>query len=116
MAEIVDAESGRVIVAHARFARMPWTRAIGLIARSTLGSDEALIFENNHAVHTWFMGMPIDVVFTDAAWTIVAVFAETRPWRVITAPAACHTIELAAGSASTHALTPGTNLQIRSAL
>jgi uncharacterized protein len=94
-----------------RYARSPWSRAWGLLGRTTYDPGTALVIENCFAVHTWFMRMPIDVVFVDECWRVIAVHASVGAWRVVREPAAFAVLELAGGEALRTGLVSGTALR-----
>jgi uncharacterized membrane protein (UPF0127 family) len=57
-------------------------RLTGLIGRR----DLFLLIPDCASVHTWLMRSAIDIVFLDGANTIVAIHAETQPWRIVFGP------------------------------
>lgn len=56
-------------------------RLRGLIGRRTLGPGEALLLTPCQCVHTWFMLFPIDLVYLDAKWQVLATVEALRPFR-----------------------------------
>lgn len=91
-----------------RYARAPWTRTFGLLGRRSYPPKTALVFEGCRAIHTWFMQMPIDVVFVDPEWRVVKAYERVGPWRFLSEPHASSVLELAAGEASGLGLAEGT--------
>src|SRR3989338_5620498 len=95
--------TGELVARKARVARTWRQRMVGLLARSTLPADEALIFPACASIHTVGMRFPIDVIFVDRDWRVVAVRERLGPgclmlpvrraWGVI--EAACGTLERA---------------------
>lgn len=83
-----------------RYARTPWARAWGLLGRTHYDAGTALVFERCNAVHTWFMMMPIDLVFVDEAWRVLSVHANVGPWQMVREPKAFAVLEFAAGEAA----------------
>lgn len=80
-------------------AKSPLQRMIGLIGRKDLGDDEAMLFEQCVSIHTFFMRMPIDVLFLDAERTVIRTVSNAMPWRPFIACKSAHAVlELAAGS------------------
>jgi len=61
------------------YAVRMWDRARGMIGRGFDGFD-AMVFPRCGAIHTFFMGMPIDVVFVDGENTVVRICEGLRPW------------------------------------
>ena len=76
----VNGSRGALLAASVQLALDPWRRLRGLIGR-TLGDGEAMLIRPCGAVHTCFMGYPIDVLFLDEEGRIVAVAADLAPWR-----------------------------------
>jgi uncharacterized protein len=82
-----------------RYARTPWRRAWGLLGRTAFPAGTALVFERCASVHTWFMRMPIDVVFVDRHWNVISTFDSVPPWQNVREPRAFAVLELAPGEA-----------------
>ena len=76
-------------------------RRRGLLKRTSLAPESALVLAPCFAVHTAFMRFAIDVVFVDRAGRVRHVVRSLQPWRIATSPGAYATIELAAGSVDT---------------
>ena len=90
-----------------------FARLKGLLGRPGLPAGEALIFERCRSIHTIGMRFPIDAVFVDRAWTVVALHEDVRPGRLI-APVtgAWGVIETASGIASQTGLRVGDRLHL----
>ena len=74
-------------------------RLVGLLGRASLPVGEALLITPCNSIHTFFMRMPIDVVFLDAQDTVVRLLHALPPWRATRPiPAACAVLELPAGT------------------
>lgn len=58
------------------------TRLVGLLKRSTLGPEEALMLTPSKGIHTIGMKFPIDVVFLDRNNYVLAVISGMLPYRV----------------------------------
>jgi uncharacterized membrane protein (UPF0127 family) len=56
-------------------------RVIGLLATSSLGSEEGLWISPCKSIHTFFMRYPIDVLFLDAKGIVVNQ-STVQPWRI----------------------------------
>jgi uncharacterized protein len=80
-----------------RYARTPWARMWGLLGRTSYDAGAALVFEHCNAVHTWFMSMPIDIVFVDKDWRVLSVNSAVGPWQTFREPNAFAVLELAGG-------------------
>jgi len=84
---------------RATIAQSVLRRMIGLLGRRSLASGEALILPGCRSIHTWFMQFPIDVIFVDRQWRVVAIRQALPPWRL--SPIVWQgwaVVELAAGS------------------
>lgn len=91
-------DSGSLIVTKAVVANSFWRRFVGLMGRDRL-NDEALIFPRTNAIHTFFMKVPIDVLFVDKRGQVVRSVCQVPPWKIgPTAKGATWTIELPAGT------------------
>ena len=71
-----------VMASKARMARSLRARAVGLLGRRELPPDEALIFPWCSSIHTVGMRFPIDVIFVDRRWRIVALKAGLPPGKM----------------------------------
>jgi uncharacterized membrane protein (UPF0127 family) len=73
------------------------TRNQGLLGRSSLSPDTALILAPCNSIHTFFMKFTIDVAFVDREGTILRARPALRPWRIQAAFRAFAVVELAEG-------------------
>ncbi|SHH24673.1 DUF192 domain-containing protein [Massilia sp. CF038] len=89
----------QVLGLNVRLARHFWTRLVGLLGRSAIGHDEALLLMPCSNVHTFFMRFPIDVVFLSKDGQILAIHPAVRPWRASAARHAHACLEMASGRA-----------------
>jgi uncharacterized protein len=72
-------------------AKSLWMRTRGMIGRKFDGFD-ALIFPQCNAVHTWFMGQALDLIFVDAQKTVLRIEKNVKPWKMIMGPMAAKTV------------------------
>lgn len=79
--ELFSARTGGRLASRVRVARSMISRMVGLLNRSRFEPGEALVLPGCNAVHTCFMRFPIDVVFVNAAWTVVALQPRMPAWR-----------------------------------
>jgi uncharacterized protein len=94
-----NTRTGGVIVTHLETAFDRKRRNRGLLGRTSLERNHALILAPCNAVHMFFMKFPIDVMFVGRDGTVRRIVRELRPWRVAAALTAYTTIETAAGVA-----------------
>jgi uncharacterized protein len=82
-------------------------RAIGLLACSQINPDQAMLFPHCSSVHTFWMKMPIDIVFLDKKGTVLRIFYAVPAWRVVWCKGAESVLEMASGAAKLHEMTVG---------
>ena len=87
-------------------------RRRGLLGRTELALDAAVIIAPCSAVHTFGMKFAIDVIFAARDGRVVNMARAVGPRRVATAWGAFAAIEMAAGEASRHGLNAGDRLRI----
>jgi len=56
-------------------------RLLGLIPKKNIQNDECLLITNCPMIHTCFMSFPIDVVFLDRRFRVIAIERKIIPWR-----------------------------------
>ena len=110
--EIVNERTGEVIAAKAALLAGPLARMKGLLGRSGLDQDEAVILRPCASLHTAFMRFNLDVVFLDKQGRVLKVARDLRPFRMTSKWGAHDAIEMAAG-ALTSQLSLGDRLLIR---
>ena len=70
-------------VAHqAEVARGMLRRGLGLMGRRGWASSDGLVLQGCNSIHTFFMRMPIDVVYLDKANKVLRADGAVKPWRV----------------------------------
>lgn len=77
------------------------------MGRGSLGEDQGLLITPCNSVHTFFMGMAIDVLFLDKDMQIIKSTEMMRPWRVSGCLQAAAVLELKAGEVSRKGLNKG---------
>jgi uncharacterized membrane protein (UPF0127 family) len=104
--------SGVVVADRVTWARGPWSRARGLLARPDLRPGDALVLVGGHQVHTFGMRHPIDVAFCDVEWVVRHVVACMPPSRITRWVArARYVIEAPCGALSAR-IVPGARLVV----
>lgn len=87
-----------VVAARPCYATTFWQRLRGLMFYPAYPLDQfdALVFQAN-SIHCSFVRFPIDAVFLDCEYVVVALRENLRPWRLAGARGAVHVIELPGG-------------------
>lgn len=103
-----------VIAQKAQLATSIGQRMKGLLGRSSLSADQALVLEPCTSIHTFFMRFPIDVLFLDKNMCIIKAIQNMPPSRL--SPiiwASQMAIELPAGKISQTNTRPGDTIEIK---
>jgi uncharacterized membrane protein (UPF0127 family) len=112
---IVNQTRSQIVADNAELARTFVTRGLGLMGRTALPTGYALIIFPEWSIHTFFMRIPIDVLFVDRDDRVVALreamppnrpFAGVAPWR------GHYVVELPAGVIRATGTTAGDQLNI----
>jgi uncharacterized membrane protein (UPF0127 family) len=111
--ELVDANTGRTLVAQLEVAVESAARKKGLLGRDGLAAGAGLVIAPTNAVHTFFMRFPIDIVFVARDGTVVKVSRAVPAWRMAAAWKGYAVVELAAGGAEFCQLTLGRRVSVR---
>ncbi|HEX5939275.1 MAG TPA: DUF192 domain-containing protein [Dehalococcoidia bacterium] len=91
----------------------PLSRFLGLMGRSRLEPDCALVIRPCSSIHTFFMRFPIDVVFIDLDSRVVKIAENVKPWRIMLGGKGAHAVvELAGGVLAGTAITVGDQLDL----
>jgi uncharacterized membrane protein (UPF0127 family) len=97
--QLIDAETGAVIVEDLEIADTFWSRFKGLQFRRRLLPNAGLLLIPCSSIHTFWMRFAIDVAFLDAQGSVIDVRKDVRPWRIPWSPRGTHAIlEMNAGS------------------
>ena len=88
--QIFNQTRGQQLADSAELARSFWTRGLGLMGRAALPPGYALIIYPEWSIHTFFMRIPIDVLFVGRDGLVLGLreamppnrpFAGVAPWR-----------------------------------
>jgi uncharacterized membrane protein (UPF0127 family) len=105
------ARTGAVIARAPRVAATPWARAIGVLGTPFRGYD-ALVIPRCASVHTWFLGVSLDLLFVDGEGRVLRVIAPARPWGFHFGPRGTRAvIELPAGALCGIAVSAGDSIE-----
>ena len=98
---------------RAHVARTLGARLTGLLGRESLPEGDALVFPACRSIHTFGMRFPIDVVFIDRRWRVVALRPFLGPSRLVPPQwRAWGVVETAAGSITRAGLMVGDQLRL----
>lgn len=110
MITIIDTKTKTPLFTEATWADSFLQRAWGLLGRDSLSDQQALIFKRAGCIHTFFMRIPIDIIFMDREMSIIRIAPNTAPFKFVCCWKAVYTIEVNAGLSITKALYEGQNL------
>ena len=79
---IENVTRGVVLATQCRVANTFFSRFRGLMGVAALRPGEGLLLIPSQSIHTHFMRFPIDALYLDASWRIVAIEEGMRPWRL----------------------------------
>ena len=95
---IVNSTRQTILAEEARIANTMIARMRGLLGRSILADQEALVIIPCSSVHMFFMRFSIDVLFVDKNETVVGLCPSLPPWALSPVFMKSHcAIELPAG-------------------
>ena len=90
-------KEGAILFERCRVAQTFISRFLGLMGKKHLPENEAIVFPNCSSIHTFFMRMPIDVVYVSAHGQVVKILLGLKPWRMLLpVKQAVHVIEMSA--------------------
>jgi uncharacterized protein len=84
-----------------------WSRAKGLLGRSSLAPNDGLMITPCSSVHTVGMRFAIDVVFLDRAGQVKSIVRGLKPYRTAACRNAVRVLELAEGGCERHGVSVG---------
>jgi uncharacterized membrane protein (UPF0127 family) len=90
----------RLLAEHGDLARSFMARGRGLMGRAALPDSYALIIYPEWSIHTFFMRMPIDVLFVDRADRVIGLreaMPPSRPFAGVSPLGGRYVIEMPAG-------------------
>ncbi len=108
-----NATTGAVLAKRVRHARTPWRRIVGWLHRSSISTDEGLLFERCGAIHTLGMRTAIDVLFLDRLRRVSDLMPNVEPGRLQVGRLAAHSVlEMGPGFIAKHDVLVGDRLAI----
>jgi len=103
----LNATRGVALAGNLEVARSLMARTRGLLGRRELPPGSGMLIDSCPSVHTWFMSIPIDVVFLDRENHVVGLKRNLRPFRMAGAWRAVKTLELPVGIIAATGTLPG---------
>ncbi len=107
-----NSRTGQVIATQLELTADSESRRRGLLGRTSLAEDGAMIIAPCNAIHTFFMRFTIDVVFANRDGLVVKLRPNLAPWRIGIGLGAFAAVELAAGSINRCEIECGDRLKI----
>ena len=101
---------GSVACERCTVAYRMWPRMRGLLGKRGLDSGEGLLIRPAPSIHTFFMRVPIDVVFLSRQGEVLKVAERVPPWRARSCRHSYAVLELAAGEAGRRGIAVGDRL------
>lgn len=80
--QVLNKNKGTVLVKDGRVANTPWTRLVGLMGKRSFARGQGLLLQNESAIHTFGMLIPIDVAFLSADGTVLCTRRAMPPFRI----------------------------------
>lgn len=97
MPALVNDRTRQIVASQLELAVTRKTRKQGLLGRTSLDEDAAMLISPCMAVHTVGMGFPIDVAFVNRQGEAVHLVHRLQPWRIAGSVRAHAVVEMAAG-------------------
>ena len=106
-------KNGQTLIRKCRIAADFFTRFLGLMGKMQLREDEALCFPKCNSIHTFFMRIPIDVLFVSKSGKVIEVLPTLKPWKMLLPRLkAAHVIEMKSALAAKLEISVGDQLEI----
>ncbi|AOM83866.1 DUF192 domain-containing protein [Salisediminibacterium beveridgei] len=106
--KVIRKDNGQLIANDVRRAETFWSRLRGLTFTKAVNEQSGLYLSPCRSIHTWFMKIPIDVVYLDAEDVVVATECSLAPWKMgMHAKGAKKVVELAEGKVTAEKIQPG---------
>lgn len=78
---VVSTQNEKVIADRVREARSFMTRLKGLLFEKSIEENEGLLLHPCKSIHMAKMKFPLDIVFMDEDFTIIATYSNLAPWK-----------------------------------
>ena len=108
---IVNLNRNTTIASRPFYAVRLWDRTRGMIGRDFSADLDAVVFSACRAIHTFFMKIPLDVLFLNRENIVVAQRRNLQPWHpCVCSLHACTVVELPAGTLEKSGICAGDRL------
>jgi len=95
--KVINQSNNTLLFSKAQKKIRFFSKLCGLMFRKGISEENALIFYNAEAIHTFFMRFPIDVVFLDKNMRVLRICHGLKPSRIVFCKGAFYAIECANG-------------------
>ena len=95
--KVINQSNNTLLFSKAQKKIRFFSKFCGLMFRKEIDKENALIFYNAKAVHTFFMRFPIDVIFLDKNMRALRICQGLKPSRMVFCRGAFYAIECANG-------------------
>lgn len=83
---LVDLTTGKTLASEVKLAGTIWQMFFGLMFKGGFPAGRALLFKlpkpGKYSIHTFFVAVPIDLIYLDSGFTVVELRAHLKPWRI----------------------------------
>ena len=111
-----NATTGAVLAKRVRHAKSSWRRIVGWLHRSSISTDEGLLFEKCGMIHTIGMRTAIDVLFLDRRYRVSDIMPNVEPGRFQVGCMKAHSVlEMGPGFIELHDVLVGDRLLLAAA-
>jgi hypothetical protein len=116
--ELIDRTTGKIVAREVEIADTFWSRFRGLMFRRRFPPGAAILFKfkkpGRYAIHMFFVGFPIDLLYLNRRFEIVEIREALKPWRFYRPRRfATNLVELPAGSVRKLGIKTSHRLKIR---
>ncbi|RMD80291.1 MAG: DUF192 domain-containing protein [Lentisphaerae bacterium] len=108
---ITRADNEEIIARHVICARSHGARMRGMLGRR-FDQFDAMYFPNNASIHTFFMRIPLLVIFLDREYRVRRVIPSLPPWRLAWCPGAFAVVEMGVDAELASRLRLGDELRV----
>lgn len=109
---VYHADNGILIADQVELGKRFLRRLRGLLGRKSLAEGEGLLLSPCSSIHCFGMRFPIDAIFLDKQYRVVAVHPDMKPGAMASHRQARYVLELKAGDAERHGIEIGEQLQV----